>query len=57
MSTREIMEAAMVAKGLDSANARAQEMMRKTALAMLNRLDAVERIEISGNAAAWQMMD
>jgi len=51
------MEAAMVAKGLDSANARAQEMMRKTVLAMLNRLDAVERIEISGNAAAWQMMD
>jgi hypothetical protein len=57
LSTREIVEAAMVAKGLDSADVRTREMVQKAVLGTLNRLDRVELIEVDGNAAAWRVKD
>ena len=42
----------MASKGLDPADVRTREMIQKTILATISRLEAVERIEIGGNAAA-----
>ena len=57
VTTREVVESIMASKGLDPADVRTREMIQKTILATMNRLEAVERIEIAGNAAAWRVKE
>jgi hypothetical protein len=55
LTTRDVVESIMVSKGLDPADVRTREMVQKTVLATLNRLDGVERIDIGAGAAAWRV--
>ncbi|NYZ16639.1 hypothetical protein HL658_29185 [Azospirillum sp. RWY-5-1] len=55
VTTREIVERAMVAKGLDPADSRTRECVQKTILGTLNKLGEVERLTLDGGAAAWEV--
>ncbi|KAA1057067.1 hypothetical protein FH063_003940 [Azospirillum argentinense] len=45
----------MDAKGLDPANIRTRSCIQKTILASLGKLEAVEKVELGANAAAWMI--
>jgi len=51
--TREIIDRIMAAKGLDPAILRTRECIQKTILGTLNKLEAVEKVDLGANTAAW----
>jgi hypothetical protein len=51
VTTREVVESIIVSKGLDPADVRTREMIQKTVLATINRLDGAEHIDIGAGAA------
>lgn len=54
--TREIVDRAMAAKGLDPADVRTRECIQKTVLGTLNKLGEVEKVDLGANAAAWRVV-
>ncbi|HEY5305718.1 MAG TPA: hypothetical protein VIJ52_03495, partial [Pseudolabrys sp.] len=55
MTTREIVEKIMAARGLSSDDARARELIHKTVLGSLNRAtETIERTQAAGSAA-WRV--
>lgn len=57
VTTREVVESIMVSKELDPTDVRTREMIQKTVLATLNRLEEAKRIDIDAGAAAWRMRE
>ena len=56
MTTREIVEKIMAARGLSSDDARARELIHKTVLGSLNRAtETIKRTQAAGSAA-WQAL-
>ena len=56
MTTREIVEKIMAARGLSSDDARARELIHKTVLGSLNRAtETIERTQAAGSAA-WRVI-
>ena len=56
MTTREIVEEIMAARGLSSDDARARELIHKTVLGSLNRAtETIERTQAAGSAA-WRVI-